>query len=146
MIRRPPRSTRTDTLFPYPTLFRSTCASVTPVMLEIPVNVPILSAVVCAVQDRPAASYIAAGRTGQFAGKKGRLADDRPVGHLTARAQASGQGRHVTCGVSPKRTKKDGRVPSGKHAGGGKGGGKGTGVAQGKGARVGGKAGGGGRR
>src|SRR3546814_6484775 len=24
MIRRPPRSTRTDTLFPYPTLFRST--------------------------------------------------------------------------------------------------------------------------
>src|SRR3546814_19885756 len=26
MIRRPPRSTRTDTLFPYPTLFRSPCA------------------------------------------------------------------------------------------------------------------------
>src|SRR3546814_14716626 len=25
MIRRPPRSTRTDTLFPYPTLFRSAC-------------------------------------------------------------------------------------------------------------------------
>src|SRR3546814_14643377 len=27
MIRRPPRSTRTDTLFPYTTLFRSTLAS-----------------------------------------------------------------------------------------------------------------------
>src|SRR3546814_19914399 len=27
MIRRPPRSTRTDTLFPYPTLFRSAGAS-----------------------------------------------------------------------------------------------------------------------
>src|SRR3546814_9427378 len=27
MIRRPPRSTRTDTLFPYTTLFRSRCAS-----------------------------------------------------------------------------------------------------------------------
>src|SRR3546814_7465857 len=27
MIRRPPRSTRTDTLFPYPTLFRSTVRS-----------------------------------------------------------------------------------------------------------------------
>src|SRR3546814_7780733 len=27
MIRRPPRSTRTDTLFPYTTLFRSTCSS-----------------------------------------------------------------------------------------------------------------------
>src|SRR3546814_18424637 len=28
MIRRPPRSTRTDTLFPYTTLFRSPCAPV----------------------------------------------------------------------------------------------------------------------
>src|SRR3546814_9780532 len=27
MIRRPPRSTRTDTLFPYTTLFRSRCAA-----------------------------------------------------------------------------------------------------------------------
>src|SRR3546814_4794766 len=27
MIRRPPRSTRTDTLFPYTTLFRSTCST-----------------------------------------------------------------------------------------------------------------------
>src|SRR3546814_4418846 len=27
MIRRPPRSTRTDTLFPYTTLFRSPCAA-----------------------------------------------------------------------------------------------------------------------
>src|SRR3546814_10707690 len=27
MIRRPPRSTRTDTLFPYPTLFRSCAAA-----------------------------------------------------------------------------------------------------------------------
>src|SRR3546814_6521737 len=30
MIRRPPRSTRTDTLFPYTTLFRSVCAPVHP--------------------------------------------------------------------------------------------------------------------
>src|SRR3546814_7657239 len=28
MIRRPPRSTRTDTLFPYPTLFRSLVSSI----------------------------------------------------------------------------------------------------------------------
>src|SRR3546814_20763212 len=28
MIRRPPRSTRTDTLFPYTTLFRSECAGI----------------------------------------------------------------------------------------------------------------------
>src|SRR3546814_12969295 len=32
MIRRPPRSTRTDTLFPYPTLFRS--------LIELPVVRP----------------------------------------------------------------------------------------------------------
>src|SRR3546814_9846498 len=30
MIRRPPRSTRTDTLFPYTTLFRSRCPEPTP--------------------------------------------------------------------------------------------------------------------
>src|SRR3546814_5431178 len=30
MIRRPPRSTRTDTLFPYTTLFRSGCSSRAP--------------------------------------------------------------------------------------------------------------------
>src|SRR3546814_10926655 len=31
MIRAPPRSTRTDTLFPYPTLFRSVAISIDPV-------------------------------------------------------------------------------------------------------------------
>src|SRR3546814_10654093 len=30
MIRRPPRSTRTDTLFPYTTLFRSTSSAIPP--------------------------------------------------------------------------------------------------------------------
>src|SRR3546814_6760267 len=30
MIRRPPRSTRTDTLFPYTTLFRSNCQGYSP--------------------------------------------------------------------------------------------------------------------
>src|SRR3546814_9513947 len=36
MIRRPPRSTRTDTLFPYTTLFRSVAASFqTPVLFSI---------------------------------------------------------------------------------------------------------------
>src|SRR3546814_10724054 len=34
MIRRPPRSTRTDTLFPYTTLFRSTLVEVLPLDLE----------------------------------------------------------------------------------------------------------------
>src|SRR3546814_1210102 len=34
MIRRPPRSTRTDTLFPYTTLFRSTIAAAAPRVLK----------------------------------------------------------------------------------------------------------------
>src|SRR3546814_5412788 len=36
MIRRPPISTRTDTLFPYTTLFRSTPAVAVPVGLALP--------------------------------------------------------------------------------------------------------------
>src|SRR3546814_20500234 len=45
MIRRPPRSTRTDTLFPYTTLFRSVCADapVGPVAL-LPLPAVILGA------------------------------------------------------------------------------------------------------
>src|SRR3546814_10414990 len=36
MIRRPPRSTRTDTLFPYTTLFRSVCIPCTPAFSCLP--------------------------------------------------------------------------------------------------------------
>src|SRR3546814_8785810 len=36
MIRRPPRSTRTDTLFPYTTLFRSSHAEGNPAAQEVP--------------------------------------------------------------------------------------------------------------
>src|SRR3546814_9445479 len=44
MIRRPPRSTRTDTLFPYTTLFRSIFADVTRADgIEAPVLVDILA-------------------------------------------------------------------------------------------------------
>src|SRR3546814_15466853 len=35
MLRRPPRSTRTDTLFPYTTLFRSRDAVIVPVVTQI---------------------------------------------------------------------------------------------------------------
>src|SRR3546814_6181433 len=41
MIRRPPRSTRTDTLFPYTTLFRSTAPkSAVAAALEVPTAAP----------------------------------------------------------------------------------------------------------
>src|SRR3546814_9130688 len=36
MIRRPPRSTRTDTLFPYTTLFRSGSFGSDPIAIEVP--------------------------------------------------------------------------------------------------------------
>src|SRR3546814_9933555 len=60
MIRRPPRSTRTDTLFPYTTLFRSPAAApaiiaavaimVTPVIAAIPAIVaPVIATIVAAV-------------------------------------------------------------------------------------------------
>src|SRR3546814_16558902 len=41
MIRRPPRSTRTDTLFPYTTLFRSRCGSCSAPGRWAPVVVPV---------------------------------------------------------------------------------------------------------
>src|SRR3546814_19639500 len=44
MYRRPPRSTRTDTLFPYTTLFRSETVQVGQVTIVAPLNVPSLLA------------------------------------------------------------------------------------------------------
>src|SRR3546814_20569142 len=42
MMRRPPRSTRTDTLFPYTTLFRSSCAGAAPSVRGAEGRVPIV--------------------------------------------------------------------------------------------------------
>src|SRR3546814_9487155 len=51
MIRRPPRSTRTDTLFPYTTLFRST-----------PVQRELLDSAMRGVEDGPARRLVHAAR------------------------------------------------------------------------------------
>src|SRR3546814_4366492 len=40
MIRRPPRSTRTDTLFPYTTLFRSFLRTIHAILLNVPLAGP----------------------------------------------------------------------------------------------------------
>src|SRR3546814_3231683 len=48
MLRRPPRSTRTDTLFPYPTLFRSVAAKIFGPLAEAAINVDMI------VQNVPA--------------------------------------------------------------------------------------------
>src|SRR3546814_8143406 len=58
MIRRPPRSTRTDTLFPYTTLFRSD------------------------LQHHMAELALAAGLTHELAFLLDRLADGLAIGHL----------------------------------------------------------------
>src|SRR3546814_3269065 len=46
MIRRPPRSTRTDTLFPYTTLFRSGQQIADPVALEDAAEIPAMAVIV----------------------------------------------------------------------------------------------------
>src|SRR3546814_4295759 len=51
MIRRPPRSTRTDTLFPYTTLFRSILSRMLPVALPRPLVQITLGAVIGLVAD-----------------------------------------------------------------------------------------------
>src|SRR3546814_19490134 len=72
MIRRPPRSTRTDTLFPYTTLFRSVGA---PSALRI-----------SAEAARPRRVDPARGRTGAGGARREHPADDRRRGKRPARA------------------------------------------------------------
>src|SRR3546814_16625136 len=70
MIRRPPRSTRTDTLFPYTTLFRSSCAR------------------------RPPSSLLELRSFGaRLAGLAGRFGE--PVYPVVGRQLDGGLGRHI---------------------------------------------------
>src|SRR3546814_849062 len=66
MIRRPPRSTRTDTLFPYPTLFRSDEAALTNLLADSSEADLVLIMAASATADRedvvPAAIRQAGGR------------------------------------------------------------------------------------
>src|SRR3546814_3721381 len=50
MIRRPPRSTRTDTLFPYTTLFRSTRSFCS--FVDVTTSIYSAFAIACALMDR----------------------------------------------------------------------------------------------
>src|SRR3546814_6258489 len=58
MIRRPPRSTRTDTLFPYTTLFRSLHSAVQPPSMAI------LAPVICAAASEQRNNAMAATSSG----------------------------------------------------------------------------------
>src|SRR3546814_11404133 len=87
MIRRPPRSTRTDTLFPYTTLFRS------PVRTPGKKHGPALTRSVC--DGTPIhRAWQAVGQQGQYA-----LREESPgrVGYPADRAQA----RHHRAGAGP---------------------------------------------
>src|SRR3546814_3520080 len=60
MIRRPPRSTRTDTLFPYTTLFRSSATR----PLEVSLSLPLTSKTVCVnCPSRPLRPWVKALRS-----------------------------------------------------------------------------------
>src|SRR3546814_1665458 len=63
MIRRPPRSTRTDTLFPYPTLFRSVCGAVDRFRLPPPFRS------LCEIQEARAATVHCGGTVGVGIGR-----------------------------------------------------------------------------
>src|SRR3546814_3495208 len=59
MIRRPPRSTRTDTLFPYTTLFRSNPLRKIAPLDRRPVITPEIGALSChAADDLPPAAFL----------------------------------------------------------------------------------------
>src|SRR3546814_2575384 len=57
MIRRPPRSTRTDTLFPYTTLFRSIDVMAGKVPVAVPIACPVVGGTVRSVDDARARAF-----------------------------------------------------------------------------------------
>src|SRR3546814_15430029 len=83
MIRRPPRSTRTDTLFPYPTLFRSLgqACLVTPFPHSLREALRREGAPVLRLQER----HLASRRQGQLVGEVGVDLDPEARGGLLLR-------------------------------------------------------------
>src|SRR3546814_12118423 len=76
MIRRPPRSTRTDTLFPYTTLFRSDQVRV---VERRPVGVGQRVAKLAALMDRP---WCLGRHVARDAARKGELGEQPPYPRL----------------------------------------------------------------
>src|SRR3546814_10859313 len=84
MIRRPPRSTRTDTLFPYTTLFRS-------IRAQHPGALPIVQSIASLPQIRPD-RFPAFPNLSPMAGRRSRQSRSRPPNIRCA--QVGDQGRH----------------------------------------------------
>src|SRR3546814_20595163 len=92
MIRRPPRSTRTDTLFPYTTLFRSRrSGSEGAGSRHRPVN-----------DDAPAASFDKPAKAVRAGGKEISL-NPRALSHFPQRGEHFGQGRGTGAMIAVKR-------------------------------------------
>src|SRR3546814_2549274 len=89
MIRRPPRSTRTDTLFPYTTLFRSTICDP-----KVPEQLPTLQV------DEPTMSMIFEVNKSPFAGKEGKFVTSRQIGDRLQRELKT----NVALRVEPMRS------------------------------------------
>src|SRR3546814_14304704 len=92
MIRRPPRSTRTDTLFPYTTLFRSAVLAAGDLVRRRPAaggagHLGIARR--AAVRRRP----LLAGRAAQPRGGRGGSLRGRPLGGAQLRAHGRDQGQ-----------------------------------------------------
>src|SRR3546814_13092921 len=78
MIRRPPRSTRTDTLFPYTTLFRSQFGN-----------------------DEPPPFPFPHGERGRIIGRIGRHPEQKPSQPSATQRQPTGQAQHPQYEVVP---------------------------------------------
>src|SRR3546814_11742431 len=103
MIRRPPRSTRTDTLFPYTTLFRSGVHLQPQELRRIRERAPRLAAQTAAPhprRTRPGAALDDAARP-QLGGGEGRLFPARNVRALVGAEVRGGNDERVRTDIRP---------------------------------------------
>src|SRR3546814_12584782 len=100
MIRRPPRSTRTDTRFPYPTLFRSPDAALRFVAAELQHQAARAGEVRDAATARPGREGLQRDAAQRWRSDPGRL-PDAPVRRAVEGVRRDGRGRVVRADVPP---------------------------------------------
>src|SRR3546814_19272142 len=101
MIRRPPRSTRTDTLFPYTTLFRSASPLERSAIAGTPATVPVIDAGAAKGSDRadPPLPVNVVAATGASPTQGPPVNSNK---HLTTPSSASENFRSATSPYEPK--------------------------------------------
>src|SRR3546814_16234517 len=107
MIRRPPRSTRTDTLFPYTTLVRSSTSATAVIDRTGIALAPVAGATTTSVVERGSARIVGlvSGPTGPVPGATVRI--ERLVAGRSVRTDvvAGGDGRFVAEGLTAGRSR-----------------------------------------